>query len=394
MIVAVALSVAACSSSGDDTTAITAETSAVTRPSSSSSGGTSTAGGRHRAAGRVAAATGSTPAGTRPAPPSFEPQPIEWTEFNDAVDVGTLAVPVDYNDPNGPTFQLHLALPTRSTRRTGSARCSSTRAAPDSAAVCSPSAAAEVYDRVLRERFDIVGWDPRGTGQSTRRSTASTTTTHTSRATRRRRTTPSTQLVDTDKRFAEEPARRRHPAARRHQRQRPRHGRHQARRRRGADLVLRVQLRQRARRGVGDAVPRHRAGDGARRCRRPRRRSGPVQPPASCAASKVRSTTSWRSAVRTRAARSTTGDAAGVRRWMAQLDATPIPSAPDRPPLNRAMATVAVVQAMYRQSFWPALAQSLAPPRPVTELASCSSSTCTTSAPRTGRGATSSRRSA
>jgi pimeloyl-ACP methyl ester carboxylesterase len=55
------------------------------------------------------------------------------------------------------------------------------------------------------------------------------------------------------------------------------------------------------------------------------------------------------------------GDAAGAfDTLMAQLDATPIPSAPDRPPLNRAMATVAVIQAMYRQSFWPALAQSLA----------------------------------
>jgi len=44
---------------------------------------------------------------------------------------------------------------------------------------------------------------------------------------------------------------------------------------------------------------------------------------------------------------------------MTQLDAKPIPSAPDRPPLNRAMATVAVVQAMYSESYWPALAQSL-----------------------------------
>ena len=55
------------------------------------------------------------------------------------------------------------------------------------------------------------------------------------------------------------------------------------------------------------------------------------------------------------------GDAAtAFDTLMTQLDATPIPSAPDRPPLNRAMATVAVVQAMYRQSYWPALAESLA----------------------------------
>jgi pimeloyl-ACP methyl ester carboxylesterase len=55
------------------------------------------------------------------------------------------------------------------------------------------------------------------------------------------------------------------------------------------------------------------------------------------------------------------GDAAGAfDTLMTQLDAAPIASAPDRPPVNRAMATVAVVQAMYRDSYWPALAESLA----------------------------------
>jgi pimeloyl-ACP methyl ester carboxylesterase len=55
------------------------------------------------------------------------------------------------------------------------------------------------------------------------------------------------------------------------------------------------------------------------------------------------------------------GDAAtAFDTLMTQQDAAPIPSALGRPPLNRAMATVAVVQAMYRQSYWPALAESLA----------------------------------
>ncbi len=45
----------------------------------------------------------------------------------------------------------------------------------------------------------------------------------------------------------------------------PRHGRHPPGARRGQDQLLRLQLRQRARRDVGDAVPRHRAGRRARR---------------------------------------------------------------------------------------------------------------------------------
>ena len=59
---------------------------------------------------------------------------------------------------------------------------------------------------------------------------------------------------------------------RRHQQQRPRHGLDPPGARRGPDQLLRLQLRQRARRDVGDAVPRDGAGRGARRRVRPQRR--------------------------------------------------------------------------------------------------------------------------
>ena len=52
---------------------------------------------------------------------------------------------------------------------------------------------------------------------------------------------------------------------RRHQQLGPRHGRDPRSARRGDDQLLRVQLRQRARRHVGDAVPRHGARRRARR---------------------------------------------------------------------------------------------------------------------------------
>ena len=39
----------------------------------------------------------------------FEPAPIEWDEFNEAVDVAAIEVPVDYQNPNGPRFELFVA---------------------------------------------------------------------------------------------------------------------------------------------------------------------------------------------------------------------------------------------------------------------------------------------
>ena len=90
------------------------------------------------------------------------------------------------------------------------------------------------------------------------------------------------------------------------------------------------------------------------------------------------------------------GDAAGAfDTLMAQLDTTPIPSAPDRPAAQprdgdggrRPGDVPPVVLAGARPVAG-------APPRTATAPACCSSSTCTTSARRTARGATSSRRSA
>jgi hypothetical protein len=45
---------------------------------------------------------------------------------------------------------------------------------------------------------------------------------------------------------------------------------------------------------------------------------------------------------------------------MASLDADPLPSDGGRPPVNRDVATTGVVQAMYSESFWPVLEESLA----------------------------------
>ena len=54
------------------------------------------------------------------------------------------------------------------------------------------------------------------------------------------------------------------------------------------------------------------------------------------------------------------GDAEGAfDRLMASLDESPLPSAGDRVPVNLSVAVLAVAQAMYTESYWPALERAL-----------------------------------
>ena len=195
--------------------------------------------------------------------------------------------------PTAGTFELFLVRH-RADRpgRPGSARCSSTPAGPGFGG-SSLAAAAELRlrrgaARALRHRR--LG-PARHRATRRRRSTASTTTTSTSPApTSRPTTTPSASRSSTSPSDFEEQCvdeERRHPPAHRHERLGPRHGLDPPGARRGRDLLLRVQLRQRARRDVGDAVPRHRAGRRARRCRRPDGRADRGRPAAGRRASRT-----------------------------------------------------------------------------------------------------------
>ena len=156
-------------------------------------------------------------------------------------------------------------------RANGSAACWSTPAAPAPVAPIRLVRRAD-YGQALLDRFDIVAWDPRGTGRARRRSTASTTTTLLRRAaTSPRMTMPSANSSRSGRGV-------RHECVDKNGRTIQYVGTNNSARdmdairasaRRGRDQLLRVQLRQRARGDVGDAVPRHRAGRGARRRHRP-----------------------------------------------------------------------------------------------------------------------------
>lgn len=97
---------------------------------------------------------------------AFEPGPLEWEAFDDAVDVATLEVPVDWADPDGPRFELFLARYNAQDQGGKIGTLLVNPGGPGSEGTFLALAAARIYDQELLRRFDIVAWDPRGTGES------------------------------------------------------------------------------------------------------------------------------------------------------------------------------------------------------------------------------------
>ena len=83
------------------------------------------------------------------------------------VEIGTLEVPFDYDDPSTGTFELFVArrLAEDPDRRIGSLLVNP--GGPGFGGTDLVVSAEAIYGPELLERFDIVGWDPRGTGLTT-----------------------------------------------------------------------------------------------------------------------------------------------------------------------------------------------------------------------------------
>jgi pimeloyl-ACP methyl ester carboxylesterase len=114
------------------------------------------------------ASTDTAPPGTAGVAPDggFDPGPIDWEEIEDGVDEATITVPVDYRDPTGPTLDLyvvrHRALDP--SRRIGSLLVNP--GGPGAPGSELAQFAGFQFDLPLLDRFDIIGWDPRGVGAS------------------------------------------------------------------------------------------------------------------------------------------------------------------------------------------------------------------------------------
>jgi pimeloyl-ACP methyl ester carboxylesterase len=94
----------------------------------------------------------------------FEPAPLQWRPCN-GIECATMAVPVDYTAPEGPTIELALVrVPANDQeRRLGSLVVNP--GGPGASGV-DYVGTGQVFDEDVHDRFDVIGFDPRGTGQS------------------------------------------------------------------------------------------------------------------------------------------------------------------------------------------------------------------------------------
>lgn len=99
-------------------------------------------------------------------PRRFVPEPIEWEPYRQGVDVGLLTVPIDYADPDGPTMDLFIARRNADDpgRRIGSLMVNP--GGPGFGGSIFAIFGDQIYDPEILRHFDIIGWDPRGTGES------------------------------------------------------------------------------------------------------------------------------------------------------------------------------------------------------------------------------------
>ena len=110
--------------------------------------------------------TGCSKGSTEPPPPTGGP--FEWAAFGDnsRVQTGHLVVPLDYSDPSKGTVDLFVARHVaKASKRIGSLLVNP--GGPGFGGSDFAIQAEHVYSNDLLDRFDIVGWDPRGTGLST-----------------------------------------------------------------------------------------------------------------------------------------------------------------------------------------------------------------------------------
>ena len=108
------------------------------------------------------------PAGPIPAGlESYYRQRVEWESCGANGECATIKVPLDYDEPNGSTIELAARrVPARDQNgRIGTLFINP--GGPGGSGVEYASAAGLVLGRDLLRKFDVVGWDPRGVGEST-----------------------------------------------------------------------------------------------------------------------------------------------------------------------------------------------------------------------------------
>ncbi len=138
--VIVTVALVACSGGSDDPLVVSRDVSGVTAPT-----------------------TATTP--DAPAPPEPLDYVIEWTQLSDLVDEGTITVPLDYGDPQGDTIDLYVARH-RATADPNAGPLLANRGGPGADGATLALDATGWFGSEITDNFDVIGWDPRGTGRS------------------------------------------------------------------------------------------------------------------------------------------------------------------------------------------------------------------------------------
>jgi pimeloyl-ACP methyl ester carboxylesterase len=96
----------------------------------------------------------------------FVPAPLVWEAAGAQTDTAVLAVPIDYENPELGSISLYLARhrATDPANRIGALLVN--QGGPGFGSSWMALSAPRLYDAALIERFDIIAWDPRGTGLS------------------------------------------------------------------------------------------------------------------------------------------------------------------------------------------------------------------------------------
>src|SRR3954465_3939413 len=115
-----------------------------------------------------AADSGATASEAQHSDVTFDPaeDPFGWTPFGDHIEIGTFTAPIDYADPSKGNFDLNIArhLALKPDERIGSLLVNP--GGPGFGGTDFALFAEANFGQALLDHFDIVAWDPRGTGFS------------------------------------------------------------------------------------------------------------------------------------------------------------------------------------------------------------------------------------
>jgi pimeloyl-ACP methyl ester carboxylesterase len=112
----------------------------------------------------VAAPAGRSDPAADPALARFYEQQLAWTACGETVQCAKLTVPVDWAEPGGDTLQIAVLRQPAEGAGIGSLLLNP--GGPGVGGAGWVKAAAGTFGKSLQSSYDLVGWDPRGTGQS------------------------------------------------------------------------------------------------------------------------------------------------------------------------------------------------------------------------------------